>query len=89
MINRLTCCNDGISLDTNGRCDRQGTNDWQNAALLDAGRFILPSRVSEVARVLRENMLVPYDGDRDLKYPEKLAHRIRSFAEQGTQFGFR
>ena len=56
---------------------------------LAAGRFILASRVGEAARVLPENMLVSYDGDRDLEYPEKLARRIQSLVEQGTQFGFR
>ena len=52
-------------------------------------KFILASQVGEAARVLPDNMLVPYDGDRDLQYPQKLAARIRSLLAQGTKFGFR
>ena len=44
---------------------------------LAAGRYILASRVGEAARVLDEEMLVDYDGNNDLAYPQKLAERVR------------
>ena len=43
---------------------------------LAAGRHILASRVGEAARVLDEDMLVDYEGNNDLHYPEKLAERV-------------
>ncbi|GAB4419760.1 MAG: hypothetical protein OHK0021_24240 [Bryobacter sp.] len=44
---------------------------------LACGRFVLASRVGEAARVLPPEMLVDYDGARDLAYPAKLAARFR------------
>ena len=43
---------------------------------LAAGRYILASRVGEAARILDEEMLVDYEGNNDLQYPEKLAERV-------------
>jgi len=45
---------------------------------LAAGRHILASRVGEAALVLPDEMLVDYDGVKDLNYPAKLASRIES-----------
>jgi glycosyltransferase involved in cell wall biosynthesis len=45
---------------------------------LACGRLVLASEVGEAARVLPAEMLVPYDGTRDDRYPERLAERIRS-----------
>jgi glycosyltransferase involved in cell wall biosynthesis len=43
---------------------------------LASGRYILASRVGEAALVLPEEMLVDYDGIKDLNYPSKLTLRI-------------
>lgn len=50
------------------------------------GRFVLASRVGEAARVLPEEMLVDYDGARDVAYPAKLANRLRSLLEASVDF---
>jgi len=41
-----------------------------------AGRYVLASRVGEAARVLPEEMLVPFAGEHDPQYPERLAERL-------------
>jgi hypothetical protein len=45
---------------------------------LAAGRYVLASAVGEAALVLPPEMLVPYDGVVDSRYPERLADRIRA-----------
>lgn len=44
---------------------------------LACGRYILASRVGEAARVLPDEMLVPYVGTIDRDYPGRLAERVR------------
>jgi hypothetical protein len=46
------------------------------------GRFVLSSQVGEAARVLPADMLVPYAGTKDEKYPERLGARIRALVER-------
>jgi glycosyltransferase involved in cell wall biosynthesis len=48
---------------------------------LAAGRYILASDVGEAARVLDREMLVPYEGVKDEKYPRRLAERINNILE--------
>jgi glycosyltransferase involved in cell wall biosynthesis len=43
---------------------------------LAAGRYILASKVGEAALVLDDEMLVEYEGVKDLQYPQKLAEKI-------------
>jgi glycosyltransferase involved in cell wall biosynthesis len=47
---------------------------------LASGRYVLASRVGEAARVLPDEMLVPYHGVVDREYPSRLAERIRELA---------
>ena len=44
---------------------------------LATGRYVLASRVGEAARVLDDDMLVEFSGQKDPHYPEKLAGRVR------------
>jgi glycosyltransferase involved in cell wall biosynthesis len=44
---------------------------------LASGRYVLASRVGEAARILPDEMLVPYEGSVDRDYPVRLAERIR------------
>lgn len=51
---------------------------------LATGRYILASRVGEAARVLPDEMLVPYEGVVDRAYPARLAERVRALcADRG------
>lgn len=43
---------------------------------LACGRFVLSSNVGEAARVLPPEMLVTYNGTKDVEYPSRLAQRI-------------
>jgi glycosyltransferase involved in cell wall biosynthesis len=45
---------------------------------LACGRYVLASRVGEAARVLPEEMLIPYEGTVDRSYPSRLADRVRA-----------
>lgn len=47
---------------------------------LACGRYVLASRVGEAARVLPDEMLVPYQGTVDREYPKRLAERVRDVA---------
>ena len=47
---------------------------------LACGRYILASNVGEAARVLPPEMLVPYEGTIDRRYPARLAERVRALA---------
>ena len=47
-----------------------------------AGRYVLASRVGEAARVLPEEMLVPYQGVVDRAYPARLAERVFQIVAQ-------
>jgi glycosyltransferase involved in cell wall biosynthesis len=44
---------------------------------LACGRFVLATAVGEAARVLPEDMLLPYEGVVDLQHPGRLAARVR------------
>jgi glycosyltransferase involved in cell wall biosynthesis len=54
---------------------------------LATGRYILASRVGEAARVLDDDMLVPYDGQLDPGYPERLALRLRDVLADRSRLG--
>jgi glycosyltransferase involved in cell wall biosynthesis len=45
---------------------------------LAAGRYVLASEVGEAAYVLKQEMLVKYEGVKDEQYPQKLAERIQT-----------
>jgi len=45
---------------------------------LAAGRFVLASKVGEASLVLSNEMLVEYDGVKDINYPQKLRRRVDS-----------
>jgi glycosyltransferase involved in cell wall biosynthesis len=49
---------------------------------LACGRFVLSSQVGEAARLLPQEMLVPYDGTKDNEYPAKLEERVRWALQQ-------
>ncbi len=53
---------------------------------LACGRFILASRAGEAARVLPDEMLVGYEGSRDLAYPAKLAAHLGRLLAAGYNF---
>jgi glycosyltransferase involved in cell wall biosynthesis len=55
---------------------------------LAAGRFVLATRVGTAAEVLPEKMLMDYEDTVDAAYPQKLAQRIQSLAQQGETFGY-
>lgn len=48
---------------------------------LASGCFVLASRVGEAALVLGDDMLVQYDGLKDVEYPRRLAERIVDLME--------
>ena len=48
---------------------------------LATGRYILASDVGEARLVLRKEMRVAYDGDKDHEYPQKLKRRIETIME--------
>jgi glycosyltransferase involved in cell wall biosynthesis len=48
---------------------------------LACGRFVLSTDVGEAARVLPPDMLVPYNGTKDLDYPKRLEDRVRVLLE--------
>ena len=48
---------------------------------LATGRYILASDVGEATLVLKPEMRVAYDGDKDLEYPQKLKRRIETIME--------
>jgi glycosyltransferase involved in cell wall biosynthesis len=52
---------------------------------LAAGRYILATRVGEAALVLDDDMLVDYDGVKDVQYPQRLAERIRDILRDRAQ----
>lgn len=49
---------------------------------LAAGRYILASNVGEAALVLKEEMLVDYEGVKDSSYPLKLKERIQTILDR-------
>jgi glycosyltransferase involved in cell wall biosynthesis len=49
---------------------------------LAAGRFVLASDVGEASLVLRDKMLVEYDGIKDSSYPQKLVDRIMKILDE-------
>lgn len=51
---------------------------------LAAGRYVLASRVGQAARILPEEMLVDYEGEKDTNYPARLAARLRDIAADPT-----
>lgn len=54
-----------------------------------AGCHILASRVGEAARVLPNEMLVPFHGEVDRGYPARLADRIRQLCREPARLEFR
>jgi glycosyltransferase involved in cell wall biosynthesis len=52
---------------------------------LACGRFILASAVGEASRVLPAEMLVTYNGTKDIEYPARLATRVRSLLEHSDR----
>lgn len=48
---------------------------------LATGRYILASDVGEATLVLKKEMRVAYDGDKDHEYPQKLKRRIETIME--------
>jgi len=54
---------------------------------LACGRFVLASQVGEAARVLPQEMLVPYVGTVDREYPGRLAERVRAIAGDRARLG--
>jgi glycosyltransferase involved in cell wall biosynthesis len=54
---------------------------------LATGRYILASKVGEAALVLDDEMLVEYDGVKDLRYPRKLAERITALLDKPETLG--
>jgi glycosyltransferase involved in cell wall biosynthesis len=48
---------------------------------LASGRFVLSSQVGEAARILPPEMLVRYDGTKDLAYPARLSERVSKLME--------
>jgi glycosyltransferase involved in cell wall biosynthesis len=48
---------------------------------LAAGRYVLASRIGEAARILPQEMLVPYEGTKDLAYPQRLSQRIAALMD--------
>jgi len=49
---------------------------------LACGRFVLASKVGEAARILPPEMLLPFEGTKDLEYPRRLAERIEGLLER-------
>jgi glycosyltransferase involved in cell wall biosynthesis len=45
---------------------------------LACGSYVLSTEVGEAARVLPAEMLIPYNGTKDLEYPRRLAVRVRA-----------
>jgi glycosyltransferase involved in cell wall biosynthesis len=52
---------------------------------LSCGRFVLSTDVGEASRVLPPQMLLAYDGTKDLAYPRRLAERVRILIESPEQ----
>ncbi len=48
---------------------------------LACGRFVLATAVGEAGRLLPREMLVTYNGVKDLDYPERLANRVQELLE--------
>jgi Glycosyl transferases group 1 len=72
----LAACDVCLSTQTNDTPGRVRTTG-KLPLYLATGRYILASNVGEAARVLPEEMLVPYDGTIDRAYPVRLANRVR------------
>jgi len=53
---------------------------------LACGCFVIASRVGEAGRVLPREMLVDYDGPRDLLYPARAAAHLRGLIQARTPF---
>src|SRR5262249_45218172 len=53
---------------------------------LACGCFVLASRVGEAARVLPREMLVDYQGSRDVHYPARAAAHLRGLIRNRTSF---
>src|SRR5207253_1209595 len=65
-LNTMDVC---ISTQTNDGAGRVRTTG-KLPLYLACGRFVLASQVGEAARVLLEEMLIPYSGTKDEEYPE-------------------
>lgn len=71
-LNLIDVC---LSTQTNDLVGRVRTSG-KLPLYLATGRYVLASAVGEAAVVLDAEMLVPYDGVRDLNYPGRLAERV-------------
>jgi glycosyltransferase involved in cell wall biosynthesis len=71
----------GLSTQTNDAVGQVRTTG-KLPLYLACGRFVLATAVGEAARVLPHEMLVPYNGVKDLGYPERLAERVRALLER-------
>ena len=72
FINLMDICLSTQTNDVPGRVRTTG----KLPIYLACGRFVLSSDVGEAARVLPREMLVAYNGTKDLEYPTRLAQRI-------------
>lgn len=52
---------------------------------LATGRYVLASRVGEAALLLDEEMLVEYEGVKDLQYPQRLAQRVQQILDDRSK----
>jgi glycosyltransferase involved in cell wall biosynthesis len=75
----LAACDVCLSTQTNDTVGRVRTTG-KLPLYMAAGRFVLATRVGEAARVLPDEMLVPYDGSVDRGYPQRLVERLRALA---------
>ena len=72
MLNLMDIC---LSTQTNDIAGQVRTTG-KLPLYLACGRFVLSSAVGEAARVLPSDMLVPYNGTKDVEYPARLAERV-------------
>lgn len=78
VINALDVC---LSTQTNDLVGQVRTTG-KLPLYLACGRYVLASRVGEVARVLPEDMLVEYQDSHDTGYPARLAERVAALLEK-------
>ncbi len=77
FINMMDICLSTQSNDIPGQVRTTG----KLPIYLACGRYVLASNVGEATRVLPPEMLVPYEGTKDLQYPSRLARRIEPLLE--------
>jgi len=77
-INLMDIC---ISTQTNDPAGQVRTTG-KLPLYLACGRFVLATAVGEAARVLPNEMLVPYHGTKDPEYPARLAARVSELIDE-------